>query len=49
VDAILLERHTEVKTIRDQTDAQIDQVRQKGGIRSVPLLRRSRSQSLKSF
>ncbi len=30
VDAILLERHTEVKTIRDQTDAQIDQVRQKG-------------------
>jgi len=30
VDAILLERHTEVKTIHDQTDAQIDQVRQKG-------------------
>jgi Spy/CpxP family protein refolding chaperone len=30
VDAILLERHTEVKTIHDQTDAQIDQVRKKG-------------------
>jgi Spy/CpxP family protein refolding chaperone len=30
VDAILLQRHTEVKTIHDQTDAQIDQVRQKG-------------------
>ena len=30
VDAILLERHTEVKTLHDQTDAQIDQVRQKG-------------------
>ncbi len=30
VDAILLERHTEVKTIHDQTDAQIEQVRQKG-------------------
>jgi hypothetical protein len=30
VDAILLERHTEAKTIHDQTDAQIDQVRQKG-------------------
>jgi Spy/CpxP family protein refolding chaperone len=30
VDAILLARHTEVKTIHDQTDAQIDQVRQKG-------------------
>ena len=30
VDAILLERHTEVKTIHDQTDAQIDQIRQRG-------------------
>jgi Spy/CpxP family protein refolding chaperone len=30
VDAILLERHTEVKTIHDQTDTHIDQVRQKG-------------------
>jgi len=30
VDAILLQRHTEVKAIHDQTDAQIDQVRQKG-------------------
>jgi len=30
VDAILLQRHTEVKTIHDQTDAQIEQVRQKG-------------------
>jgi Spy/CpxP family protein refolding chaperone len=30
VDAILLERHTEVKTIHDQTESQIDQVRQKG-------------------
>jgi len=30
VDAILLERHTEVKTIHDQTDAQINQVHQKG-------------------
>lgn len=30
VDSILLQRHTEVKTIHDQTDAQIDQVRQKG-------------------
>jgi Spy/CpxP family protein refolding chaperone len=30
VDAILQQRHTEVKTIHDQTDAQIDQVRQKG-------------------
>jgi Spy/CpxP family protein refolding chaperone len=30
VDAILLQRHAESKVIRDQTDAQIDQVRQKG-------------------
>jgi Spy/CpxP family protein refolding chaperone len=30
VDAILLQRHTEVKAIHDQTDARIDQVRQKG-------------------
>jgi hypothetical protein len=30
VDAILLQRHTEVKAIHDQTDAQIEQVRQKG-------------------
>jgi Spy/CpxP family protein refolding chaperone len=30
VDAILLQRHTEAKTIHEQTDAQIDQVRQKG-------------------
>ena len=30
VDAILLQRHAESKVIRDQTDAQIDQVHQKG-------------------
>lgn len=30
VDAILLQRHSEVKTIHDQTDAQIEQVKQKG-------------------
>ena len=30
IDAILLARHTEVKTIHDQTDAQIEVVRQKG-------------------
>jgi len=30
VDAILLQRHTEVKTIHDQTDGQIEQIRQKG-------------------
>ena len=30
IDAILLQHHTEVKSIHDQTDAQIDQVRQKG-------------------
>ncbi len=30
LDSILLQRHTEVKTIRDQSDAQLDQVRQKG-------------------
>lgn len=30
VDSILLERHTEVKTIHDQTDAQIEQAKQKG-------------------
>lgn len=30
VDTILLQRHTEVKTIHDQTDAQIEQVKQKG-------------------
>jgi Spy/CpxP family protein refolding chaperone len=30
VDAILLARHTEVKTIHDQTDGQIEVVRQKG-------------------
>jgi Spy/CpxP family protein refolding chaperone len=30
VDAILLERHTEAKGIHDQTDAQLDQVHQKG-------------------
>src|SRR5260370_37193611 len=37
LDAILLQRHTEAKTIHDQTDAQIDQVRQKGReqIRSI--------------
>jgi Spy/CpxP family protein refolding chaperone len=30
VDAILLERHTEGKTIHDQSDAQFEQNRQKG-------------------
>ena len=30
VDAILLERHTEAKTIHDQSDAQLAQVHQKG-------------------
>jgi Spy/CpxP family protein refolding chaperone len=30
VDAILLQRHGEAKTIRDQADAQLDTVRQKG-------------------
>ncbi len=30
VDAILLQRHAEAKAIHDQTDAQIDQVHQKG-------------------
>ncbi len=30
VDAILLQRHAEAKMIHDQTDAQIDQVHQKG-------------------
>ena len=30
LDAILLDRHTEVKAIRDQSDAQLEQVRQKG-------------------
>jgi Spy/CpxP family protein refolding chaperone len=30
VDAILLQRHTEAKAIHDQTDAQLDQVHQKG-------------------
>ncbi|MFI5057622.1 MAG: hypothetical protein ACHQLQ_05505 [Candidatus Acidiferrales bacterium] len=30
VDAILRERHAEARAIRDQTDAQIDQVHQKG-------------------
>src|SRR5260370_39650601 len=30
LDAILLQGHTEAKTIHDQTDAQIKQVRQKG-------------------
>ena len=30
VDAILLQRHTEVKDIHEQTDTQIEQVRQKG-------------------
>lgn len=30
VDAILLQRHAEGKAIHDQTDAQIDQVHQKG-------------------
>ena len=30
VDAILLQRHTETKAIHDQTDAQLDLVRQKG-------------------
>jgi Spy/CpxP family protein refolding chaperone len=30
LDAILLERHTEVKGIHDQSDAQLEQVRQKG-------------------
>ena len=30
LDAILLERHAEVKNIHDQSDAQLEQVRQKG-------------------
>ena len=30
LDAILLERHSEVKSIHDQSDAQLEQVRQKG-------------------
>lgn len=30
LDAILLQRHTETKAIHDQTEAQIDQVREKG-------------------
>lgn len=30
VDAILMQKHAEVKTIHDQTDAQIEQIRQKG-------------------
>jgi Spy/CpxP family protein refolding chaperone len=30
LDAILLQRHTEAKAIHDQTDAQLDQVHQKG-------------------
>jgi Spy/CpxP family protein refolding chaperone len=30
VDGILQQWHTEVKTIHDQTDAQIEQIRQKG-------------------
>jgi Spy/CpxP family protein refolding chaperone len=30
VDAILMQRHAESKTIHDQADAQIDQVHQKG-------------------
>jgi Spy/CpxP family protein refolding chaperone len=30
LDAILLQGHTEAKTIHDQTDAQIEHVRQKG-------------------
>jgi Spy/CpxP family protein refolding chaperone len=30
VDAILMQRHAEAKAIHDQTDAQIDQVHQKG-------------------
>jgi Spy/CpxP family protein refolding chaperone len=30
VDAILLQRHAETKAIHDQTDAQLDAVRQKG-------------------
>lgn len=30
LDTILLQRHTEVKAIHDNSDAQLDQVRQKG-------------------
>ena len=30
LDAILLERHAEVKTIRDQSDSELEKVRQKG-------------------
>lgn len=30
LDAIMLQRHTEVKTIHEQSDAQLEQVRQKG-------------------
>jgi Spy/CpxP family protein refolding chaperone len=30
LDAIMLQRHTEVKTIREQSDAQLEQVRQRG-------------------
>jgi Spy/CpxP family protein refolding chaperone len=30
LDAILMQRHTEAKAIHDQSDAQIEQIRQKG-------------------
>ena len=30
IDAILMQKHAEAKTIHDQTDAQIEQVRQRG-------------------
>ena len=30
MDAILLQRHTEAKTIHDQTDAQLEQVHKNG-------------------
>jgi len=30
LDGILLERHSEVKGVRDQADAQVEQIRQKG-------------------
>jgi len=30
LDGILLQRHTEVQAVRDQSDAQVEQIRQKG-------------------
>jgi hypothetical protein len=49
VDAVLLQRHSEAKAIHDQTDAQIDQVRQKGRDQVRAILTREQIPKFEEF